>query len=157
MMMVLSMFIGGFKMLSKELRKQIKTKQQEYLLLKAAIMAAEEIEEENKVKILKENVFVDDEGIRVTNPDNDWLIKDNTFIEYLKMVADANKKSGLKIEDYNKVIALEEKEALKKVENELLELQLKITPANIIENIKKAQQHWKYRDEAINLILRLEV
>ena len=71
-------------MLSKELRKQIKTKQQEYLLLKAAIMAAEEIEEENKVKILKENVFVDDEGIRVTNPDNDWLIKDNTFIEYLK-------------------------------------------------------------------------
>lgn len=144
-------------MLSKELRKQIKTKQQEYLLLKAAIMAAEEIEKENKVKILKENVFVDDEGIRVTNPDNDWLIKDNTFIEYLKMVADANKKSGLKIEDYNKVIALEEKEALKKVENELLELQLIITPANIIEDIKKAQQHWKYRDKAIDLILRLEV
>jgi len=151
------MFIGGFKMLSKELRKQIKTKQQEYLLLKAAIMAAEEIEEENKVKILKENVFVDDEGIRVTNPDNDWLIKDNTFIEYLKMVADANKKSGLKVNSYNEVIAWEEKEALKKVENELLELQLIITPANIIEDIKKAQQHWKYRDEAINLILRLEV
>jgi len=144
-------------MLSKELRKQIKTKQQEYLLLKAAIMAAEEIEEENKVKILKENVFVDDEGIRVTNPDNDWLIKDNTFIEYLKMVADANKKSGLKVNSYNEVIAWEEKEALKKVENELLELQLIITPANIIEDIKKAQQHWKYRDEAINLILRLEV
>jgi hypothetical protein len=144
-------------MLSKELRKQIKTKQQEYLLLKAAIMAAEEIEEENKVKILKENVFVDDEGIRVTNPDNDWLIKDNTFIEYLKMVAEANKESGLKVNSYDEVIAWEEKEALKKVENELLELQLKITPANIIENIKKAQQHWKYRDEAINLILRLEV
>jgi len=144
-------------MLSKELRKQIKTKQQEYLLLKAAIMAAEEIEKENKVKILKENVFVDDEGIRVTNPDNDWLIKDNTFIEYLKMVAEANKKSGLKIEDYNKVIALEEKEALKKVENELLELQLKITPANIVEDIKKAQKHWKYREEALDLILRLEV
>lgn len=136
-------------MLSKELRKQIKTKQQEYLLLKAAIMAAEEIEEENKVKILKENVFVDDEGIRVTNPDNDWLIKDNTFIEYLKMVAEANKESGLKVNSYDEVIAWEEKEALKKVENELLELQLKITPANIIENIKKAQQHWKYRDEAI--------
>jgi len=144
-------------MLSKEIRKQIKTKQQEYLLLKAAIMAAEEIEEENKVKILKENVFVDDEGIRVTNPDNDWLIKDNTFIEYLKMVAEANKESGLKVNSYDEVIAWEEKEALKKVENELLELQLKITPANIIENIKKAQQHWKYRDEAINLILRLEV
>jgi len=144
-------------MLSKELRKQIKTKQQEYLLLKAAIMAAEEIEEENKVKILKENVFVDDEGIRVTNPDNDWLIKDNTFIEYLKMVAEANKESGLKVNNYDEVIALEEKEALKKVENELLELQLIITPANIIEDIKKAQQHWKYRDEAINLILRLEV
>lgn len=124
-------------MLSKELRKQIKTKQQEYLLLKAAIMAAEEIEEENKVKILKENVFVDDEGIRVTNPDNDWLIKDNTFIEYLKMVADANKKSGLKVNSYNEVIAWEEKEALKKVENELLELQLIITPANIIEDIKR--------------------
>ena len=144
-------------MLSKELRKQIKTKQQEYLLLKAAIMAAEEIEEENKVKILKENVFVDDEGIRVTNPDNDWLIKDNTFIEYLKMVAEANKESGLKVNSYDEVIAWEEKEALKKVENELLELQLIITPANIIEDIKKAQQHWKYRDEAINLILRLEV
>ena len=144
-------------MIDSTLRKQIKTKQQEYLLLKAAIMAAEEIEEENKVKILKENVFVDDEGIRVTNPDNDWLIKDNTFIEYLKMVAEANKESGLKVNNYDEVIALEEKEALKKVENELLELQLKITPANIIENIKKAQQHWKYRDEAINLILRLEV
>lgn len=144
-------------MLSKELRKQIKTKQQEYLILKAAIMAAEEIEEENKVKILKENVFVDDEGIRVTNPNNDWLIEDISFIRYLKMVADANKKSGLKIEDYNKVIALEEKEALKKVENELLELQLETIPTELKENIKKAQQHWKYRDEALNLILRLEV
>ena len=144
-------------MIDSTLRKQIKTKQQEYLLLKAAIMAAEEIEEENKVKILKENVFVDDEGIRVTNPDNDWLIKDNTFIEYLKMVAEANKESGLKVNNYDEVIALEEKEALKKVENELLELQLKIIPAGIKENIKKAQQHWKYRDEAINLILKLEV
>ena len=144
-------------MLSKELRKQIKTKQQEYLLLKAAIMAAEEIEEENKVKILKENVFIDDEGVRVTDPGKDWLIEDTSFIRYLKMVADANKKSGLKVNSYDEVIAWEEKEALKKVENELLELQLKITPANIIENIKKAQQHWKYRDEAINLILRLEV
>lgn len=144
-------------MLSKELRKQIKTKQQEYLLLKAAIMAAEEIEEENKVKILKENVFVDDEGIRVTNPDNDWLIKDNTFIEYLKMVAEANKESGLKVNNYDEVIALEEKEALKKVENELLELQLKITPANIIEDIKKVHNHWKYRSEALELILKLEV
>ena len=144
-------------MLSKELRKQIKTKQQEYLLLKAAIMAAEEIEEENKVKILKENVFVDDEGVRVTDPGEDWLIEDISFIRYLKMVADANKKSGLKIEDYNKVIALEEKEALKKVENELLKLQLKITPANIIEDIKKVHNHWKYRDEALELILKLEV
>jgi len=144
-------------MLSKELRKQIKTKQQEYLLLKAAIMAAEEIEEENKVKILKENVFVDDEGVRVTDPGEDWLIEDTSFIRYLKMVAEENRKAGLKVNNYDDVIALEEKEALKKVENELLELQLIITPANIIEDIKKAQQHWKYRDKAIDLILRLEV
>ena len=144
-------------MLSKELRKQIKTKQQEYLLLKAAIMAAEEIEEENKLRILSENVFIDDEGVRVTDPGEDWLIEDISFIRYLKMVAAANEESGLKVNNYDEVIALEEKEALKKVENELLELQLKIIPAGIKENIKKAQQHWKYRDEAINLILKLEV
>jgi len=144
-------------MIDSTLRKQIKTKQQEYLLLKAAIMAAEEIEEENKVKILKENVFIDDEGVRVTDPGEDWLIEDTSFIRYLKMVAEANKESGLKVNSYDEVIAWEEKEALKKVENELLNLQLEITPANIIEDIKKAQQHWKYRDEAINLILRLEV
>jgi|GEM_PF-4578978 len=144
-------------MIDSTLRKQIKTKQQEYLLLKAAIMAAEEIEEENKVKILKKNVFVDDEGVRVTDPGEDWLIEDTSFIRYLKMVAEANKESGLKVNNYDEVIALEEKEALKKVENELLELQLKIIPAGIKENIKKAQQHWKYRDEAINLILKLEV
>ena len=144
-------------MLSKELRKQIKTKQQEYLLLKAAIMAAEEIEEENKVKILKENVFIDDEGVRVTDPGEDWLIEDTSIIRYLKMVAEENRKAGLKVNNYDEVIALEEKEALKKVENELLELQLRITPANIIENIKKAQQHWKYREECLDLILRLAV
>jgi hypothetical protein len=144
-------------MLSKELRKQIKTKQQEYLLLKAAIMAAEEIEEENKVKILKENVFVDDEGVRVTDPGKDWLIEDTSFIRYLKMVAEENRKAGLKVNNYDEVIALKEKQALKKVENELLNLQLEITPANIIEDIKKVHNHWKYRDEALNLILRLEV
>ena len=144
-------------MIDSTLRKQIKTKQQEYLLLKAAIMAAEEIEEENKVKILKENVFIDDEGVRVTDPGEDWLIEDTSFIRYLKMVAEANKESGLKVNNYDEVIALEEKEALKKVENELLELQLRITPANIIENIKKAQQHWKYREECLDLILRLAV
>jgi|LSQX01.1.fsa_nt_gb hypothetical protein len=144
-------------MIDSTLRKQIKTKQQEYLLLKAAIMAAEEIEEENKVKILKENVFIDDEGVRVTDPGEDWLIEDTSFIRYLKMVAEENRKAGLKVNNYDEVIALEEKEALKKVENELLELQLRITPANIIENIKKAQQHWKYREECLDLILRLAV
>ena len=144
-------------MIDSSLRKQIKTKQQEYLLLKAAIMAAEEIEEENKVKILKENVFIDDEGVRVTDPGEDWLIEDTSFIRYLKMVAEENRKAGLKVNNYDEVIALEEKEALKKVENELLELQLRITPANIIENIKKAQQHWKYREECLDLILRLAV
>ena len=144
-------------MLSKELRKQIKTKQQEYLLLKAAIMAAEEIEQENKLRILSENVFIDDEGVRVTDPGEDWLIEDTSFIRYLKMVAEENRKAGLKVNNYDEVIALEEKEALKKVENELLELQLETIPTELKENIKKAQQHWKYRDEALNLILRLEV
>jgi hypothetical protein len=144
-------------MIDSTLRKQIKTKQQEYLILKAAIMAAEEIEQENKLRILSENVFIDDEGVRVTDPGKDWLIEDTSFIRYLKMVAEENRKAGLKVNNYDEVIALEEKEALKKVENELLELQLKIIPAGIKENIKKAQQHWKYRDEALNLILRLEV
>ena len=144
-------------MLSKELRKRIKTKKEEYLILKTAIMAAEEIEEENKVKILKENVFVDDEGIRVTNPDNDWLIEDTSFIPYLKMVAEANKESGLKVNNYNEVIMWEEKQSLKKVEDELLKLQLETIPNNLMADIKRVHNHWKYRDEAIDLILRLEV
>ena len=54
------------------------------------------------------------------------------------MVADANKKSGLKIKHYDDVIALEEKEALpQKIENELLNLQLETIPTELKENIKK--------------------
>ena len=144
-------------MLNNNLRKRIKTKQQEYLLLKAAIMAAEEIEEENKIKILKENVFIDDEGVRVTDPGEDWLIEDISFIRYLKMVAEENRKAGLKINNYDEVIMWEEKQSLKKVADELLKLQLETIPNNLMADIKRVHNHWKYRDEALELILKLEV
>lgn len=144
-------------MLSNELKKQIKKKQQEYLFLKAAIMAMEEIDTESKQRVLKKYKFIDDEGKRITDPKQDWRMKDDLFRAYLKVVMRENIDAGLKIDSYEMVIAWRQKEELKKVEDELLELQLQTIPTNLIESIKKAQKHWKYKDEALDLILRLEV
>lgn len=145
-------------MLSKELRKQIKHYQNEYLKAKAAVEAIREINKANSQKVLNAGNYINEfTGERITEPEQDYCMSGEDFKNYIYSVYEENKKAGLMVYDPNRVPEADFLAELKHAEDTLLKLQLKTIPAGIKEDIKKAQQHWKYRDEALNLILRLEV
>ena len=146
--------IGGFKVLSKELRKQIK----HYQIFESAIEAIWEINKANSQKVLNSGNYINEfTGERITEPEQDYCMSGEDFKNYIYSVYEENKKAGLMVYDPNRVPEADFLVELKHAEDTLLKLQLEIIPTELKENIKKAQQHWKYRDEAINLILRLEV
>jgi len=145
-------------MLDNKLRLQIRSKQQKYLLINAEVETLKEIDGENKRRALNENCFItEDEGKRITDPSSDFLMSEADFKNYCKLVFEENKKAGLDVTDYNIVACWKKEQELKKIENELLNLQLETVPAELRENLKKAWNNWKYRQEALDLILRLEV
>lgn len=145
-------------MLSKELRKQIKHYQNEYLKAKATVEAIREINKANSQKVLNAGNYINEfTGERITEPEQDYCMSGEDFKNYIYSVYEENKKAGLMVYDPNRVPEADFLAELKHAEDTLLKLQLKTIPAGIKENIKKAQQHWKYRDEALELILKLEV
>lgn len=141
--------------LSKELRREIKKYQDLYFIAKAEYETIKEIDEENKIKILANNIFTDDDGERVLT--RDYLIADDQFNEFLDLLFKENKASGLQVTDPDKVVTYESWKRMLDIEKKLFELQLETIPAGLRKDIEKAQQHHKYREKALDLILRLSV
>lgn len=142
--------------LTRELSTEIKKYQKLYLVTKAEYETIKEISEENKIKVLSENIFTDAEGNRVLK--YDYLIEDEKqFDEFMKLCYKENKKSGLPVTEYDKVVEYPKYQELREIEKKLLQLQLKTLPEGLKEGIKKAHDNYKYREEALDLILRLAV
>ena len=144
------------EILSDDLKARIKEAQDNYLVAKAQLETVELIEHENKTKILANNIFTDDEGNRILTADEDFLINDKEFNHFLELLFIENKESGLPVNNKEEAIDWKFKQELFKLEKELFKLQLETIPTGLREDIKKAQQHHKYRDKALNLILRLD-
>ena len=141
-------------MISKELKKQIKKYQDIYLITKAEYETIKEMSKENRLKVLKENIFTDDEGERVL--EYDFMIAEDQFPRFNKLHFEENKKSGLPVTKPNLIVEYPKSKELEAIEKELFKLQLETIPNGIKADIEKAQQHWKHREKALDLILRLD-
>ena len=144
------------EILSNDLKARIKEAQDNYLVAKAQLETVELIEHENKTKILMNNIFTDEEGNRILTADKDFLINEKEFNQFLQILFIENKKSGLPVTDENEAIDWKFKKQLMDIEKELFKLQLETIPESYKSDIKKAQEHYKFRNKALNLILRLD-
>lgn len=142
--------------INSEQRQTIRRLQAEYMIAKAEHDTIKQISSVNSLRVLSEHEFFDKEGNRVL--EYDWRIRgENQFKKYLDLLFTENKKSGLPVYDPNRVPEADAWEELRKVEKELLKMQLETLPDGLKQPIEKAQQHWKHRDECIDLMVRLSV
>lgn len=144
------------KSISKELKAKIKKAQDDYLVAKAELETVELIEHENKTKILADNIFTDDEGSRVLIARNDFRINEKEFSQFLELLFIENKKSGLPVTNKEEAIDWEFKKQLYELEDQLFKLQLETVPSEYRLDIQKMQKRYKYREKALDLILRLD-
>lgn len=140
--------------LSKELKKEIKKYQDLYLIAKAEYETIRDINKENQLRVLKENIFTDDEGERVT--ERDFLIAENQFDKYLELVFIENTKSGINAESKDIVPYYKAQKIMWDIEKELFRLQLESIPEYLRSDIAEAQKHWKHGEECLNLIMKLD-
>jgi len=152
----------------KTLKTELVKHQGEYIKAKAENEATIKIEKECKIKILTENVFIT-EGIeeeeqedieRIYSPSSDYRMSEFDFTNYCKLVYAEEIKNGLDIPDYNTTADYKTSKNLKKAENELLKIGIDIIVekenANR-EDFEKVADHWKLRDEMIELVLQLAI
>lgn len=137
------------------MKQQIKQAQKEYMRALASFQASQQIDKEAKEKVLSENIFVDEEtGERLIKAISDFRMSDADFSKYIELCATERVKLGLDIPaeytaDY------QTRPALKEAENKLIEIAVALTPKQHKDAIKKASRNWKYREELIDLTLRL--
>lgn len=148
-------------MITKNLKIQIKQKQEEYKKISEELKLIREIEKENQQKILDQfNFEEEDTSKRIVDPGNDFLMSESDFIDYLKKVFTLHQQKGLNIETYEDDPGYEKEKELKNIENDLIDLAVLTIPSYMEkekETIEKTKNHWKYRQKTIDLIMRLQV
>ncbi len=150
--------------------KKIIEAQKIYITAKATEETIKEIAEGIQKEILESgnyivcNEFSKHYGInnRITDPKRTYLMDEEIFInDFLEKCYAEYKKAGIADsrgkEYYPEAEAHEER---KQAENKLLQIAIDILPDEFQEEkniFRQAMQHWKYRDEILNLILRLGI
>lgn len=141
--------------ISKELKKEIKKYQDLYFIALAEYETIKEIDKENRIKILKENIFTDDNSKRVL--EYDWLIAENQYNNFLEILFEENKKAGLPVDEVGEVADWKAHKKVIEIEKKLFQLQLETVPDYLKKDIELVQNSYKHRQKALDLILKLAV
>ena len=159
--------LSVFKTSVQSHAEEIKTAQKAYITAKAAEEAIKEISEDIQRKILAENVYtVSPEfqnrrgiGERITEPKHTYLMNEEIFInDFLEKCYTEYQKAGIADSRGKEYIP----EAVARdtrldAEKELMQLAIDILPdIPEKETLRKAATHWKYREQILNLILKLD-
>lgn len=144
--------------LSKELIREFNKTRSAYIKAKWAYETTVIIEKQCKVKVLNDNIFyTEDSKERIIDYKSDFRMNDEDSEKYFKLVYEEEIKRGLDVPDYNTTVTYKTFPALKKAEDDLLNIGLYTIPENERESIKKTFNHWKYRYEVLNLMVKLDV
>jgi hypothetical protein len=139
---------------------ELKRAQREYRKAKTENDRVLSIEEKAKTIVLQNNIFAEEEtGKRITKPSRDYLMSDGDFKKFIDLCYIERKKLGLDVPAENTAYCYT-LPALKQAEDNLLDLALQILPKvhqgiNLHEKLAIARNHWKYRQEFIDLTMQL--
>ena len=159
--------LSAFKTSVKSHSEEIRMTRKAYITAKAAEEAIKGISEDIQRKILAENIYtVSPEfqnrrgvGERVTEPKHTYLMDEEIFLnDFLEKCYAEYQKAGIADSRGKEYIP----EAVARdtrldAEKALIQLAIDILP-NIPEKetLRKAINHWKYREQILELILRLD-
>lgn len=159
--------LSAFKISVQAHYKEIRTAQKAYITAKAAEEAIRKISEDIQRKILAENIytvaleFQNRRGVgeRVTEPRHAYLMDEEIYInDFLDKCYMEYQKAGIADSRGKEYIP----EAVARdtrldAEKALIQLAIDILPdIPEKETLRKATTHWKYREQILNLILRLD-
>lgn len=151
----------------KTMKSELMRLQKSYIEAKAEHETIKQIEEEVKIQVLQDNEFytVDYEESnepkeRVLKTNWDFLINDEDFEVYCKLCHEGYLQRGLNIPDWNMTPDFESRQELKKAEDDLLKIGIDIIVSRgdaKRADLEKLTQHWKYRDEMLELTFKLKL
>lgn len=144
---------------SKEFKNEFEKAQVNYIKAKVSNDNIEEIAKECKQKVLKENIFLEEETQeRIIKPNSDFLMSDSDFEKYCRLVHEEEIKRGLEVPTWDTTANYQTRPALLKAENELLEMGLKavkeedlIKKGSSYDQLRRAFNITKSRKEFLNL------
>ncbi len=123
--------------------------QREYKAAKANLDRLEALERQQEYQFILDNGIVNPDG---STPRHTWAIEDDdTADRAIEEFSVQIEKSGL----WSSI--LEAKERLKKAEEALLDYAISITPAGLHQSLRKATTNFKYRQEMIDTVMKLDV
>ena len=149
--------------------EEIKTAQKAYLIARATEETIKGIVQDIQKKILANGEYMvmpefkNRKGTpeRITEPKHTYLMDEEIFInDFLEKCYAEYQKAGIADSRGKEYIPeAVAHDTRKQAENELLRLAIDIIPNDLTgkETLKKAVNHWKYREQILDLILKLEV
>ena len=159
--------LSVFKTSAQAHAEEIRTAQKAYITAKAAEEAIKEISEDIQRKILAENVynvmpkFQNRRGIteRITEPKHTYLMDEEIFLnDFLDKCYAEYQKAGIadgRGKEY--IPEAVARDTRLDAEKALIEIAIDILPdIPEKETLRKAATHWKYREQILNLILKLD-
>jgi hypothetical protein len=135
--------------------------QKAYTVARDNHFAMQAIEKRAQNCILSENNFVigeewEEKGERILDSKSDYLMDDSDFSHYVQLVHDRLALSGYNIPLENTATYLTHP-ALKAAEEAMIDASMPITPIIKPEQVTKIRNHWKYRAELIDMLVKLDV
>lgn len=167
-----TMLFEGFKTIIQERAEEITDLQATYYIAKAAEETINEIDEEIKRKVLSENeYYITDElwelitkrGInpadrRITEPKNSYEMSEEEMKDFVKKLYPEYLKAGIaddRGEGY--IPSARAREARCEAEKALINIVIDLFRNTEYEELfRRAAQHWKYREQLLELILKLK-
>lgn len=167
-----TMLFEGFKTTIQERVEEITDLQATYYIAKAAEETINEIDEEIKRKVLSENeYYITDElwelmtkrGInpadrRITEPKNSYEMSEEEMKDFVKKLYPEYLKAGIaddRGEGY--IPSARAREARYEAEKALINIVIDLFKNTEYEELfRRAAQHWKYREQLLELILKLK-
>ncbi len=157
--------IREFRQNAKEHREEFISTRKEYLLAVVENTRIEQIDHDSKKQVLTENHFFktscdfpEEEGERILDPKEDFLMSDDDFRHYLELCHIERTRRGLTIPEMDLSSNYKSFTAMKQAEERFVNVSLLLVPSSVRADIEKVKNNrgLKTYKAFIDLMLRLD-
>lgn len=151
----------------KTYKTELEKLQLNYINAKAMHETVKAIEKRVKTRVLAENIFLYDkeyeerrEEERILNHGDDYMMNDSDFTRFCKLTHEGYLKEGLDVPNQDTTPDYKTFKELQDAEKKLIKLGIEFTQGKngiTRQDLERMANHWKHREELIELLLRLEL